>query len=99
MAKTGLPTERGVSTFSALMREARVLDEDAGIRFAGDLRGEKCMVFVTRFGPRYTIMAYSTKGRTGIPDRRLETTEVETPAALSTALRKLVGSSVRAYVY
>jgi hypothetical protein len=81
------------------MNEARVLDEDSGIRLSGTLRGQRCLVFVTRFGPRYTMMAYSVKKGSGTPDRRLETTELNSPAALAAALRKVVGRRVRAYIY
>jgi hypothetical protein len=94
-----LPFERGVFSFNALMREARVLDEDSGIRIEGNLGGQRCLAFVTRFGRRYTIMTYTVEDGTGTPGRRLKTTEVETPAALSTELRKVVGARVRAYIY
>jgi len=81
------------------MKEAQVLDEDSGIRLAGTLGGKRCLIFVTRFGPRYTVMAYSVKEGTGTPDRRLETVELDTIAALASALRRVVGPRVRAYVY
>jgi hypothetical protein len=81
------------------MNEARVLDEDSGIRLSGSLGGQRCLVFVTRFGSRYTMMAYSVKEGSGTPDRRLETTELDTPAALAAALRRIVGRRVQAYIY
>ena len=94
-----MPYEREVSSFSGLMNEARVLDEDSGIRLSGTLGGQRCLVFVTRFGPRYTMMAYSVKERSGTPDRRLKTIELDTPAALAAALRRVVGRRVRAFIY
>ena len=94
-----MPYERGVSSFSGLMKEARVLDEDSGIRLTGILGGQKCLVFVTRFGHRYTMMTYSVKAGTGTPDRRLETIELDGPGALARALRTVVGARVRAYIY
>jgi hypothetical protein len=94
-----LPYEREVTSFSGLMKEARVLDEDSGIRLSGTLRGQRCLVFVTRFGPRYTMMVYSLKAGTGTPDKRLETIGIDTPAALAKALRPVVGARVRAYIY
>ena len=81
------------------MKEARVLDEDSGIRLAGTLGGQKCLVFVTRFGLRYTMMVYSVKRTTGTPDRRLETIELDTPVALAAALRRVAGAHARGYIY
>jgi hypothetical protein len=91
--------EREVSSFRGLMDEARVLDEDSGIRLDGFLDGQKCLVFVTRFGPTYTLMAYNVDGHTGTPRRRLKTVEVNTTLALASVLRSLVGRSVRAHIY
>jgi len=94
-----LPFEREVSSFGDLMKEAAVLDEDSGIRLPGTRGGQKCLVFVTRFGPRYTLMVYSVKKGTGTPDKRLETAELDDPKALARALRTVAGRQVRAYIY
>lgn len=91
--------EKEVSSFSELVREARVLDEDSGIRLIGALGGRKCIVFVTRFGSKYTVMTYSTKGTKGTPGKRLETVEVDTVEALAEALGKVMPHHVQAWVY
>jgi hypothetical protein len=91
--------EREVISFQGLMREVHALDEDSGIRLAGIRGGRECLVFVTRFGSKYTIMAYSMKKGSGEPDKRLETVEVGSPAALGKVIRGVVGKRVRAYVY
>lgn len=91
--------EREISSLGALVKEAGVLDEDSGIRLSGTLRGQRCLLFITRFGSRYTMMAYSVKKGSGMPDRRLETREFDTPAALASALRGVVGARIRAYIY
>ena len=91
--------EREVFSFSGLMKETRVLDEDSGIRLVGTFGGAKCLVFVTRFGPRYTMMVYSVKRTDGTPEKRLETIELDTPEALAAALRRVAGARIRAYIY
>jgi hypothetical protein len=95
----GLFYEKEVRSFQALMRVVRVLDEDSGIRMMGELGRRRCLVFVTRFGRRFTMMTYSVVGNTGTPGRRLEAAEVDSVEALAEALRKVAPRRIRAYVY
>lgn len=91
--------EKKISSFPALSRALRVLDEDSGVRLLGTLAGKKCMVFITRFGEKYTIMTYSTKKGTGAPGERLETIETDSVRVLEEAIRRISPHSVRAFVY
>jgi hypothetical protein len=95
----GLFYEKEVRSFQALMRAVRALDEDSGIRLIGKWGRRRCLVFVTRFGRRFTMMTYSVVGSTGTPGRRLETAEMDSVEALSAALRKAAPRRIRAYVY
>jgi len=91
--------ERGVSSFEDLVRAVKVLDEDSGIRLIGERSGRKCLVFVTRFGGRYTMMTYAVKGKTGVPGRRLGAEEFNGVEAVADALRRVAPGRIRAYVY
>jgi hypothetical protein len=95
----GLFYEKEVSSFSALAKCLRILDEDSGIRVIGVRGGNMCMVFITRFGPKYTMMTYSMKRGAEVPARRLETLETDSIEALETALKRITAGGVRAYVY
>lgn len=90
--------EREVASFAELMKRLRVLDQDSGVRLIGGSGRKRFLVFVTRFGQRYTMMTYSMKGgRT--PGRKLQTVELDTLEGLEEALRKFVPRRVRAWVY
>ena len=91
--------EREVRSFDDLMKAARVLDEDSGIRLIGESKGRRCLVFVTRAGLKYTMMTYSVKARTGTPETRLGATELDGVEALAEALWKVAPRRLRAYVY
>jgi len=91
--------ERKVTSFDELMRAVRVLDEDSGVRLVGEARGRKCLVFVTRSGPKFTMMTYSVKAGTGTPGRRLGAMEFDGAGALGEALRKAAPRRILAYVY
>ena len=97
--RLGLFYERGVTSFDDLVKAAKVLDEDSGIRLAGVRNGRKCLVFVTRFGESFTMMTYSMVRKTGEPGRRLGVAEFDGVDALVEALRKAAPGPVRAYVY
>ena len=88
-----------MTSLSALAGAVRALDEDAGIRLLGESEGKKRLVFVTRFGPRYTVMTYEVRGRTGVPGKRLEVAELDGPDAVLEALRKAVPRRITAYLY
>ena len=91
--------EQTLTSFPQLARRLRSLDQDAGIRVAGRAGGRRVLAFVTRFGPRYTMMTYSVKSGTGAPDRRLETLEFNSPEKVGAALRKLTSGRLRAWLY
>ena len=91
--------EREVRSFDDLMKAARVLDEDSGIRLIGESKGRRCLVFVTRSGRTFTMMTYSVKARTGTPGTRLGAAELDGFEALAEALRKVAPRRLRAYVY
>jgi hypothetical protein len=91
--------EKVVTSFDELIRAVKVLDEDSGIRLIGKYGGRECLVFVTRFGQRFTIMTYTMDAKTGMPGRRLEAMEVDSVEALAKTLRKFAQRRVRAYVY
>lgn len=91
--------EEKVTTFADLAKRLRALDEDAGVRLIGGAGRKKFLVFVTRFGPRYTTMTY-TMGRDGAPEKKIETLEVEGFKALVVQLRKFAAEGkVQAWVY
>ena len=89
--------ERKLSSFPELLRCLRVLDQDAGIRVSGEVGGKKALLFVTRFGARYTLMSYSVSG--GGPGKRLQALEFDSPDAAGEALKKVVPGRLRACVY
>ena len=90
--------EKEVSSFGALANGLRTLDEDSGVRIVGARGSRRFMVFVTRFGPKYTMMTYSMKND-GTPARRLETFETSSIKELEEHLRKITAGGVRAWVY
>jgi hypothetical protein len=81
------------------VRAVGVLDEDSGIRLIGEKSGRECLVFVTRFGNRYTMMTYAVIGKTGGPGRRLGVEEFDGVDAVARALRSATPGRTRAYVY
>jgi len=92
--------EKKVGSFARLLKEAAVMDADAGIRVLGRYLGRKCIVFVTRFGRRYNVMVYEAgRGRKPAPGRRLAFEEIEGIEGLRLFLRKFAQSRVEAYVY
>ena len=90
--------EREVNSFPELMKALRALDQDAGVRLNGRSGGERILLFLTRFGSRYTLMTYGL-GRTGAPARRLQTMEFDDVEALWQTLKGLVPGRLRAWVY
>jgi len=91
--------EKEVTSFDDLVKAVKVLDEDSGVRLIGESSGRKCLVFVTRFGERYTMMTYAVKGKTGAPGRRLGAVEFDDVNAVTDALRRVAPGRLRAYVY
>lgn len=91
--------ERPLTSFSELARRLKSLDQDAGIRVVGSRGGRKVFVFVTRFGPKYTVMTYSVNTGTGGPGRRLNTSEFDSSEEAAAALRSLVPGSLHAWLY
>ena len=92
--------ERRIDSFKALIDEAASMDADAGLRILGELDGESCYAFVTRFGKSYTIMIYErrTKKRENL-GRRVAAEEVRGLNQLRSMLRELVPGRVRAFAY
>ena len=90
--------EDRVTSFPALARRLRALDQDAGARLVGRSGKRRVFVFVTRFGPKYTMMTYSM-GRGGMPGKRLQTLELDGHEAVEEALKKVVKGRLRAWVY
>jgi hypothetical protein len=91
--------EKPLTSFSELVRRLKSLDQDAGIRLVGRRRGRKVLVFVTRFGPKYTVMTYSVNSGTGGPGRRLNTSEFDSPETAGVALRNLISGRLHAWLY
>ena len=91
--------EQALKSFPELVSRLRSLDQDAGVRLVGRSGGREVLVFVTRFGSKYTMMTYSTKPGEGTPARRLGTREFDSPEGVGGALRKLVPGRVRAWLY
>ena len=91
--------EKEVTSFDDLMKAAKVLDEDSGIRLVGERNGKKCLVFITRFGGSFAMMTYSMVRKTGVPGRRLGVAEFDDVDALAGALRRVAPGRIRAYVY
>ena len=91
--------EKEVTSFHDIVKAVKVLDEDSGVRLIGDSGGRKRLVFVTRFGKRYTMMTYAVVERTGAPGRRLDVAEFDDADAAAKALRRAAPGQIRAYVY
>jgi len=91
--------EEEVTSFAELMRRVRVLDQDAGVRLMGGSGARRFLVFVTRFGPKFTLMRYSVRSGTGTPGKRLQTLEVDDVGALERLLKGFAGKRVKAWVY
>jgi len=91
--------EKEVTSYDDLVKAVRVMDEDSGIRLIGEEGGRRRLVFVTRFGERYTMMTYAVVGKAGTPDRRLGVVEFDSVEAVAEALRKAAPGQIRAYVY
>lgn len=90
--------EERVVSFRALITRLRVLDQDAGVRLIGESGGKKVYVFVTRFGPKYTVMTYSF-GKGGAPGRRIRTQEFGSIGEVENALKAHVKGRLQAWVY
>ena len=91
--------EQALKSFPELARRLRSLDQDAGIRLVGRSGGRKVLVFVTRFGPKYTMMSYTVRSGTEAPGRRLDTHEFDSPEGDEAALRTLVRGRLQAWLY
>ena len=90
--------EDRVTSAAGLGKRLAVLDQDSGVRLMGTYAGRRALVFVTRFGRRYTIMVYSV-GKGGFPGRRLGTMEVDGVEMAEGALKKLLRGPLRAWIY
>ncbi len=90
--------EDRVTSFPDLEKRLRSLDQDAGVRLIGWSGRKKFLVFVTRFGPRYTLMTYTMR-KEGTPGRRLQVRELESLEGVQKALKKLAKSRMQAWVY
>ena len=91
--------ERRLDSFSALIEEAKSMDEDAGLRISGRYDGRSCYIFVTRFGRAYTAMVYARPSKGKTVGRRLAVMEHLEANELQPLLRKLVPGRVVAYSY
>ena len=92
--------ERRIGSLSAVMKEAETMDADAGIRVVGRFGGRRCYAFVSRFGPRYTVMVYERRsGRKDGLGKRLATEEVAGTDQLKGFLKGIVTGKVEAYAY
>ncbi len=89
--------EEKVASLADLKRRLRVLDQDAGVRLVVGSGRNRHLMFVTRFGPKYTVMTYSI-GRSGAPRTRLQTIEFDDFGGLERTLREIDGP-LRAWVY
>lgn len=99
-ADAALVYEKQLRSLSAIRRELRSLDGDAGVRIAGGYEGVGCLAFVTRFGTVYTVMVYSVKGkRGGVPQERLATREYTSLEEVVTFLKSISGPRVDACAY
>jgi len=90
--------EEKVTSFPDLARRLRSLDQDAGVRVIGGAGKQKVLLFVTRFGPKYTMMKYAL-GRGGAPGRRLQTLELGNVEGVEGELRKMVKGRLQAWIY
>ena len=93
-----MPYEEEVGSFAALMRRLRVLDQDSGVRLVGGVGRQRFIVFVTRFGPKFTIMKYAMKKGGRTPGKRLLAVEAEV-GMLERILKELAPGRVRAWIY
>ena len=91
--------EEELTSLDDLVKAVKVLDEDSGIRLIGERGGRKCLVFVTRFGEKYTMMTYAVAGKTGTPGRRLDVAEFDGVDSVAEALRRAAPRRLHAYVY
>ena len=91
--------EEKLNSFPELLERLRSLDQDAGIRVVGVSSGKRVLVFVTRFGGRYTAMTYGATSKKGTPGRRLGTREFASAHEVTVALQKVVRGRLRAWLY
>ena len=91
--------ERRIGSIGSILEEAKTMDADAGIRILGKYRGRSCYAFVTRFGPRYTMVVYERIGRRGRMGRRIAAEEAEGIEALRPLLKGVAGARVVAFAY
>ena len=92
--------ERRIGSLAGVVKEAETMDADAGIRMSGVYAGLRCYAFVSRFGPRYTVMVYEKKsGHQGGLGKMLASQELDGPEALKTFLRNVVSGKVEAFAY
>jgi len=94
-----MPYEEEFRSFAELMKRVRVLDQDAGVRLIGGSGSSRFLVFVTRFGPRYTVMSYSMRGRSGTPGKRLQALQVDGVGDLERLLKGYAAGRIRAWIY
>ena len=94
-----MPYEEEFRSFAELMKRVRVLDQDAGVRLIGGSGSKRFLVFVTRFGPRYTVMSYSMRGRSGTPGKRLQALQVDGVGELERLLKGFAAGRIRAWIY
>ncbi|MDG6938202.1 MAG: hypothetical protein JRN13_07235 [Nitrososphaerota archaeon] len=90
--------EDTIASFPALVKRLGVLDQDSGVRLIGESGGKKIYAFVTRFGPKYTLMTY-TLGKGGAPGRRIQTLEFEGLREIEETLKMLAKGRLRAWIY
>ncbi|HUH82309.1 MAG TPA: hypothetical protein VLX33_00350 [Nitrososphaerales archaeon] len=91
--------EEELKSFPELLERLRSLDQDAGIRVVGEAGGKRVLVFVTRFGARYTVMTYRAMSKTGTPGTRLATREFGSAEEVGASLQKVVRGRLRAWLY
>ena len=89
--------EDEVTSFKELERRLGTLDQDAGVRIITGTGRKRFLLFVSRFGERFTMMAYTMKK--GVPGKRLQTLEFDGLASLEAALKKFVKGGLHAWVY
>lgn len=97
--RLGMFYEREVKSYPDLVEKLRVLDQDSGVRLVGRSGRRRFLVFVTRFGRRYTMMTYAMRRRSGTPGKRLGAVEFGSVEELERELVKLVRGQLRAWVY
>ena len=92
--------ERRLRSLAAIVSEASSMDADAGIRVSGSYGGRKCYAFVTRFGPRYTLMIYERKsGKLEGLGRNLASEDIEGLPGLRAWLKKVATGRFEAFAY